>query len=89
VPSLQKAEEYKKFLQNMDELPKTSRVLEVKGVSTKRHLEPTMMHLLRKHSRLTNIKVDLLPANSVSPNQLSHNFLYLKLIGHSIENCLR
>ncbi|TKW35211.1 hypothetical protein SEVIR_2G357500v4 [Setaria viridis] len=58
-----KEDEYKKFLQDLDELPKT-RVLEVKGVSTKRHLEPTMMHLLRKHSRLTNIKVDLFQANS-------------------------
>ncbi|CAN6219171.1 unnamed protein product [Urochloa humidicola] len=57
-----KGEQYNKFLQDMDKLPKT-KVLEVKGLSTKRHLEPTMLHLLRKHSRLTKIKVDLFPAN--------------------------
>ncbi|CAL5083411.1 unnamed protein product [Urochloa decumbens] len=57
-----KGEQYNKFLQDMDELPK-AKVLEVKGLSTKRHLEPTMLHLLRKHNRLTKIKVDLFPAN--------------------------
>ncbi|CAL5072232.1 unnamed protein product [Urochloa decumbens] len=57
-----KGEQYSKFLQDMDELPKT-KALEVKGLSTKRHLEPTMLHLLRKHNRLTKIKVDLFPAN--------------------------
>ncbi|KAF8669212.1 hypothetical protein HU200_051542 [Digitaria exilis] len=53
-----KTQEYKKFLQDMDELPKTN-ILEVKGLSTKRHLETTMSHLLGKHTRLTKIKVDL------------------------------
>ncbi|CAN6211930.1 unnamed protein product [Urochloa humidicola] len=58
-----KGEQYNKFLQDMDELPKT-KVLEVKGLSTKRHLEPTMLHLLRKHNKLTKIKVDLFLADS-------------------------
>ncbi|CAN6175755.1 unnamed protein product [Urochloa humidicola] len=46
----------------MDELPKT-KVLEVKGLSTKRHLEPTLLHLLRKHRKLTKIKFEIFPAN--------------------------
>ncbi|CAO1941670.1 unnamed protein product [Urochloa humidicola] len=57
-----KGEQYNKFLQDMDELPKT-KVLEVKGMSTKRHLEPALLHLLRKHRKLTKIKVELFPAN--------------------------
>ncbi|OEL20420.1 hypothetical protein BAE44_0018561 [Dichanthelium oligosanthes] len=69
-----KAKGYKKFLQDMDKIPKT-KVLEVKGLSTKRHLEPTMLHLLRKHSRLTKIKIDLFPANSVRPDQFSQDFV--------------
>ena len=50
-----------------EKLPKT-KVLEVEGLSTKQHFEPIILHLLRKHSGLTKIKVDLFPTNSVSPN---------------------
>ncbi|RLN32979.1 hypothetical protein C2845_PM03G09540 [Panicum miliaceum] len=60
---LSKPEECKKFLRDMDKVPKT-KVLEVKGLSTRQHFEPIMLHLLRKHSRLTKIKIELFPANS-------------------------
>ncbi|PAN14370.1 hypothetical protein PAHAL_2G404600 [Panicum hallii] len=59
---LSKPAECKKFVREMDKLPKT-KVLEVKGLSTKQHFEPVMLHLLRKHNRLVKIKVDLFPAN--------------------------
>ncbi|TVU38521.1 hypothetical protein EJB05_11895 [Eragrostis curvula] len=54
------AEGYNKFIQDMDELPKAT-VLDVKGLSTKQHLGPAMLHLLGKCSRLKKLKIDISP----------------------------
>ncbi|KAG2637566.1 hypothetical protein PVAP13_2NG540400 [Panicum virgatum] len=59
---LSKPQEYKEFVRDTDKLPKT-KVLEVRGLSTKQHFEPIILHLLRMHSRLTKIKVDLFREN--------------------------
>ncbi|XP_021309279.1 putative F-box/LRR-repeat protein At5g02700 [Sorghum bicolor] len=54
---------YKKFVEGMEELTRT-KVLEVKGLSTKQHLGPAMLHLLKKFTGLTKLKIDLLPVNT-------------------------
>ncbi|KAL6896789.1 hypothetical protein ACP4OV_007361 [Aristida adscensionis] len=53
---------YKKLVEDMDELPRT-KILEVKGLSTKQHLGPTMLHLFGKCGRITKLKIDLFPMN--------------------------
>jgi len=64
----------------MEELTRT-KVLEVKGLSTKQHLGPAMLHLLKKFTGLTKFKIDLLPVNTwVSHSNRFSHYLILVLI---------